>query len=503
MQSQDDGILSKHIGSRESPVNALWSLRNRTTEKMVSKGSPPHHTLACACRAPAFMKTATGIRLGAILGLGLVTAGSHSALADTDAIRDGMISHLSPCLTTLDDAHSLSEGTSSASRCAKDRALTELLGTAAQLADEVGRARFGEQFRIVNRLSYSSTAGGIAGDVDVVFPVAFASAAATGAAAPGRALFLQHGLTTWEDGHDFRRNDLRTGMVHRFAVSEAPGADVVGVSAWFQQNVERGHQRVGANLDYAGAWGTSSLTWFLPVTDWRPGRAGFEERPIEGMELGVDLKLTTTLELNTAVGRWEDDTAGDRWETTGRIGLDWRPHTYLTFAGSFGGGATVANDNVAFMVTYARPFGGGAKQERPRWRGLGRLAGGAEPGAGALWRPLDHVGRIHTIDRETPDKPGTVEGARVRFLQESAASGGEFELEVTLTGPVSEETTVTVRLFPGSGDNPAVPGVDYTDEPIAVTIPRGAARGTATVRLLHNSDLDTPRSLSARVLHTA
>ena len=67
---------------------------------------------------------------------------------------------------------------------------------------------------------------------------------------------------------------------------------------------------------------------------------------------------------------------------------------------------------------------------------------------------------------------------------------------MTLPAPVSRGLTrVRVRLMPGSGASRAVPGVDYTDTPIEVTIPSGAASGTASVRLLRNSDLGEARTL--------
>lgn len=74
--------------------------------------------------------------------------------------------------------------------------------------------------------THAESGGGLGGDVDAVFPLAFSAASE---ASPGawdsnrRALFLQSGLSTWEDGHAFRRNDLRYGPVHRHALSERPG----------------------------------------------------------------------------------------------------------------------------------------------------------------------------------------------------------------------------------------------------------------------------------------
>ena len=87
----------------------------------------------------------------------------------------------------------------------------------------------------------------------------------------------------------------------------------------------------------------------------------------------------------------------------------------------------------------------------------------------------------------------------VRFLQSSAATGGTVEVEVALSAPASEEVRLSVRLAPGSGDNPAVAGVDYVDELAIVTIARGATTGRATFQLLANPALASDRTLSVTV----
>ena len=87
----------------------------------------------------------------------------------------------------------------------------------------------------------------------------------------------------------------------------------------------------------------------------------------------------------------------------------------------------------------------------------------------------------------------------VRFLQSSAATGGTVEVEVALSAPASGDVRLSVRLAPGSGDNPAVAGVDYVDEPAVVTIARGATTGRATFQLLANPTLATERTLSVTV----
>ena len=237
--------------------------------------------------------------------------------------------------------------------------------------------------------------------------------------------------------------------------------------------------------------GVGSFSYFLPATEWRSARRGYEERAVEGMELGARVDLTTTLDLRAAAGRREAGDGSGRWETGARIGLDWRPHPWLTLRGVYGGGArATAGDSAEIMLLYRQPFGG-QEEPAPRWRGLGRLAGDAAPDAAALWRPFDNVGRIHVVERAVAVEsrlPEALSGARVRFLTDSAPTGGTVGVQVTVPAPVTRATRVRVRLMPGSGASRAVPGVDYTDTPIEITIPSRAATGGARVRVTTGLD---------------
>ena len=58
---------------------------------------------------------------------------------------------------------------------------------------------------------------------------------------------------------------------------------------------------------------------------------------------------------------------------------------------------------------------------------------------------------------------------------------------------------LVLTLGPGSGDTPAVPGVDYVDEPVAVTIGAGTSSAIVTVLLPLNAELTESRSLSVKL----
>ena len=451
-------------------------------------------------------RSRTSLALAAILVSPLaVPAPSHAA--ETEALAEWAFARAGTCATALSGGDSADWA--AGSRCVRDRVdglVVELGGRlggflvdeAARFVTEQGQGVFGEHFSLVHRMSWSPLGQGLAGELDAVIPLAFRGGVHTGADADvlhGSAMFLQQGVTRWTDAHGFRRHDVRLGTAWRFTLPHYAGADVVGATALVQENVERGHQRFVLGTDYAGRWGHASLQHYLPTTEWRPGRSGYEERAVGGTELSVRFDLTTTVALDTAMGRWERDDAG-RSALDGRLGLGWKPHPYLRLDARTGIGPGAGGG--AFMLSLNVPFGG--PRQRARWEGLGTFAlVGGNTTAGDLFRPMENVGRIRTIERVAPAEVVSADGVTVRFLQSSAASGGTVEVEVALSAPATEDVRLSVRLAPGSGDSPAVAGVDYVDEPALVTIARGATSGRATFRLLENPDLATNRTLSVTV----
>ena len=345
-------------------------------------------------------------------------------------------------------------------------------------------------------------------------------------------------MTRWVDDHGSNRNDIRVGAVHRFSLSEESAmSDVVGVSAFVQQSREFQHTRLVTGADYAGKWGPGSLNLFVPTTGWVPSHAGYEERALAGIELGLGFDLTTTLSMRTAIGQWEDDDGLGGWSTNGRMAVGWRPHPWLDIGVAWNGLGTDSDAQV-LRLAFSMPLG--EMRRPPEWEGLGLVAGGPKASAIDPWSPIENIDVIQVARREiTADQ--LVSEASVRFLQDSAVSGGQIGLEVSLPAvtpsrlltnysdtaydspPFSirfsfvpstppeqvsnigvfqqpaSDLNVVVTLAPGSGENPAVPGVDYVDEPIPVTIYAGTSSSVVTVQLPLNSDLDESRSLSATV----
>ena len=442
--------------------------------------------------------TRTSLALAAVLAAVSAPASAAEAFAQWAFDRTGT------CLNTLSGGSVDWDG---GARCLGDRLGGLLVGEAARFLTGQGQRLFGEHFSLVHRMTWSPLGQGLAGELDAVIPLGGTPPqfrgggvpAGTGAAEAlhGRALFLQQGVTRWIDAHGLRRHDLRLGTAVRFTLPHFTGADVVGATVLVQENAERGHQRFVLGTDYAGRWGQASLQHYLPTTQWRPGRAGYEERAAGGTELSLRFDLTTTLSLDTAMGRWERDDAG-RSAFDGRLGLGWTPHPTLRLDAHtcLGPGA----DGGAFRLALNIPFGG--PRQRAKWEGFGTFALADTATPADLWRPVENVGRIRTLERVAPQDTA-VDGVTVRFLQSSAPTGGTAEVEVALPAPASEDLRLSVRLAPGNGDHPAVAGVDYVDEPALATIRQGATSGRVTFRLLENPDLDTARTLRVTVARAA
>ena len=213
------------------------------------------------------------------------------------------------------------------------------------------------------------------------------------------------------------------------------------------------------------------------------------------MTTAEDSAVTTTVRADVTGYRWQSEDAANEWLLGTRLGFDWRPHPWLTLNADYDR-AIDGRDSVSALARLTVPLGGSSKQ-LPSWEGLGVAAGGSAPDDGDLWRPVDDVGRIKVATRA--DVSALVESAEIRFLQDTVGSGEAVRLEIVLSSAAPEDIRVEVRLVPGGGDNPAVPGEDFVDQPVELTIGQGATTGSVIIQLLRNDDIQENRSLGATV----
>lgn len=422
-----------------------------------------------------------------LAGIVLIFSIGHSHATEPTTLPN-QLENLRACERHMNTSASTGVG------CLVGHGLVAALARNKDIFDRAGKQVFGENFQFVSQLHWSSATpitASIGGDIDVVIPVS----GADGIIVPGRkaSLFFQQGMTRWWDNTGAVRHDMRHGFARRFRVSEHRKADIFGIYGFLLHNLEHRHELVAFGADYAGRWGTGALRYFLPISGWRPARPGYEERALEGMELNLALDLTTTAKIFLAGYRWREEESRRRWTAGARLGVDWKPHPWVGFSARYEGIGR-SGRSVSLYAGINIPIGASGKP--PRWKGLGLAAAGTPPDAAALWRPIDEVGRIRIETRAETQSSGTVSnGLNVRFLYERVGSGEDVQVEVSLRDAASEDVSVIVRLVPGDGENPAVAGVDFADEPVEATIARGSRRVVVSISLLRNEGMTEGRSL--------
>ena len=383
-------------------------------------------------------------------------------------------------------------------RCAVDNGVNQLIGKGVELANERGRAQFGEHFQITSRLNWSSDNGQteVSGDLDVVAPLSFAgNKSPLGGVS---SFFTQQGVTRFRDTSGAMRNDLRHGVAYRFRLNKDPESDIIGISSFYQHSAEYQHKVMVLGMDYAGRWGTGAFRYFNPSTRWRHSYSGLEQRALEGMELSGKLNLTTAIDLSATGYRWEAEDGSGRWEDGTRLELGWRPHTWLRFVAGYDQ-STQRKAESEFRMEVAIPLGGPPNMPRPYWQGFGDRVQFNSTTPADLWRPVEGIGQIRLATRNPESIITDGQDIGVRFLDAEVNSGQAVRVEVFVEHPAASDIAVMLTLEPGDSVNPAIAGEDFVDEPVYGTISEGSMSTIVSIPLLENNDMEQPRSLSVAV----
>ena len=342
-----------------------------------------------------------------------------------------------------------------------------------------GREFFGPHFSIVGDMSYSA-AEKLGGNLDVVIPFSD-----SGDLPPESAFFFQSGVTRWKDSHNFSRDDFRQGIAYRAIIGNSEKADVAGFWAFVQHNRQRGHARFAFGSDYETPYGAARFSYFVPLTDWRTGRAGYEERALEGGDITAEFDMWRRISFNIGAGRWERKDSGGRFDSYLQAGLRLQVLPILSTDVAWRGQKRGLQLNALLDIPLDGKKRGYAS---PRH---------SSPAAANLYRAIATPRRLEVAERRAT--PKAISGATVRFMQDNANSGAQIMLEVILPEVVLEDSDFVVQLVPGGGHNPAVPGLDFDDSPILLTMKRGEKRGTAIAKLLFNEQQTQTRTLAAKV----
>ena len=387
----------------------------------------------------------------------------------------------------------MNDSMESAAACFLGDGINSLLDKGINFVDEQGKETFGENFSISGRMTWLPDVGSIGG-LDMVTPFNFSGD--DGLPVARSASFMQQGITRWRDGTGAMRNDLRHGVVHRFRLSDEPDSDMVGVSSFYLHSAEHAHEVLALGLDYFGRWGTGEFRYFAPTTGWKSIRPGHEERPLEGIELGTRLSLTTTIDLSVTSYQWEaEDGSGDMERGT-RMGINWRPHPWLTFDTTWDEG----NDDESMAAGLHLSIPLGPRKDKPRWEWFG-VAGGGKSGLADMYQAVPEIGRIRVATRSAPVVQE--QDVQVRFVESSVGSGESVDVEIFIENPAQSDIAVLVRLEPGTTEPAAIPGEDYIERAVEATIAQGTTITVISIPLIRNEGMEEPRSLGVSVSVTS
>ena len=375
-------------------------------------------------------------------------------------------------------------------RCFAVDKFNDTIGDFAHYVDKNGKRAFGDNFSVVSNLSYSRYDNFLGGDMDAVIPMSFFTSAEE---RPGRAFFFQSGLTRWKDVHDFRRDDFRQGVAYRFAISDDEDTDVAGMWAFIQNNKQRGHARFAWGGDYATSWGTAKFYYFIPQTNWRAGRHGYEEKALEGGDALMEFDAFRRFSFNIGAGRWEKKDGSEKFNAYGRLGVGWQILPVLSLDSQWRGFGK-SDDSLRFNAQLEIPLG----RMKPGYAAPRHSL----PAAANLYRAITTPRRIEVAERKIAVR-SPIDGVTVRFMQDSANSGARIMLEVLLPKAVDKDSEFFVQLVPGEGPNSAVAGVDFDGTPIPMTVKKGESRGIVFAFLLFNENQTRTRTLAAKVYSTS
>ena len=121
------------------------------------------------------------------------------------------------------------------------------------------------------------------------------------------AFFLQPELILWEGVAGQKRQDAGLGLVYRTVLNE----DMIASGfVFYDYDFKRGHRRINAGADLQSEIMHASVNYYHPLTSWRKGREGYEERAQKGVEANVGVAIDE-LYLTGKAGLWKNRTGWD------------------------------------------------------------------------------------------------------------------------------------------------------------------------------------------------
>lgn len=112
---------------------------------------------------------------------------------------------------------------------------------------------------------------------------------------------IQPEITLWElDGVE--RYDTGVGLLWGNVLGQTT---IANKFVFYDHDFKRGHRRVNIGVDLHNEILHASLNYYHPLSSWRAGKNGFEERARKGLEGNVDITIKR-LRMAVRLGLWKD-----------------------------------------------------------------------------------------------------------------------------------------------------------------------------------------------------
>ncbi len=311
-----------------------------------------------------------------------------------------------------------------------------------------GVALLEEQFRLDSSVSWVWDQD-VRGEIDAVIPV-WGKWHSDGT---GSAFFMQPGAVLWNGIEGASRIDTNLGLVVR---SYLDPDTAVGGSVFFDYDLERGHNRLGAGLDVQSGIVHAGVNYYHPLGGWRKGRSVFldgaalsyEEQAQRGVDFRLGFRLLNRVYLDGAIGVWRFE--GEREE----VKSDWHSSYEVSgrlrvYPGLFLEGGYESHDekdslggrwNAGLTLSLLLPGLKGVEGSREGSR--------AKPN---LWRLVEREKRILYEERlDIVPSVTDIRGSGGMSVEEGGTRSVTFEFDK----PLEREVTVVFQATPRSTADP-------------------------------------------------
>ena len=285
----------------------------------------------------------------------------------------------------------------------------------------------------------------------------------------GHALFLQPGAVFWQGIESEDRIDANLGIAFRRHFTP----DVIGGwSGFYDYDFKRKHRRLGIGMDIQSGVFHTAVNYYYPLNEWQEGRTGYEEQPLEGVDIRLGLEWPR-IRLDASVAAWRfegeiDEETKWRPSFSAEAGFHILPGIFLE--------AGYERQDEDSSIGSQWSTGLAFRFTLPGLDGLNAFEDSTA--APNLFEPVKREKRILYEERqELPQATLTAMPARVE-------EGNDVTVRVVLGKAIEENVFFSVAALSSS----TADADDYDPLPSRITIPAGSTSAEATFEILDDPD---------------